>query len=473
MKRIITLLTTACIWMSITVFAQGHGPWSVGYPLNNSNIVATFSDGTLTLAGSGRMYGFDNDETLYLMVRAPWAHLREHITSLVIDERITEIGSHSFYNLINLTGSLPLHEGITYIGIDAFLNCRGLTGPLTIPTSVTTIRTGAFWNCSGLTGDLIIPEGITEIEPYAFAGCSGLNGSLTIPEGVTKIGHYAFSGCRGLTGSLIIPQGVTEIGRYAFSSCSGLTGSLSIPQGVTTIGTYAFSNCSGFSGSLVIPQGVTVIDSYAFFYCSGLSGSLTIPQSLASIGNGAFRNCTGITSVNNYAIFPQGINSNVFLGLTLSNVTLHVPASSLASYQDAPVWQDFNILGLYCKIKAIANNEEYGTVSEVNDDTWYELGDNASLTAAPAEGYEFVNWTEDGVVVSAENPYNFTVMGDVEFVANFQSAATSLNEVSTDNAAIIGYYSIVGIKLPQAPQSGAYIIVYDNGKKEKRMRVKN
>ena len=52
----------------------------------------------------------------------------------------------------------------------------------------------------------------------------------------------------------------------------------------------------------------------------------------------------------------------------------------------------------------------------------YEQGTEATLTATPAEGYEFVNWTVEGNEVSTENPYKFTVTADVEVVANFKEA---------------------------------------------------
>ena len=50
----------------------------------------------------------------------------------------------------------------------------------------------------------------------------------------------------------------------------------------------------------------------------------------------------------------------------------------------------------------------------------YEQGAEATLTATPVEGYEFVNWTVEGTEVSTENPYKFTVTADVALVANFQ-----------------------------------------------------
>ncbi len=49
----------------------------------------------------------------------------------------------------------------------------------------------------------------------------------------------------------------------------------------------------------------------------------------------------------------------------------------------------------------------------------YEQGTAATLTATAATGYTFVNWTEDGVVVSADMVYNFTVTGPRDLVAHF------------------------------------------------------
>ncbi len=50
-------------------------------------------------------------------------------------------------------------------------------------------------------------------------------------------------------------------------------------------------------------------------------------------------------------------------------------------------------------------------------------------------------------------------------------SSTSLAGVSADKeVTVIGYYSITGIKLSSEPQSGFYIVVYDDGTAEKRMK---
>ena len=47
-------------------------------------------------------------------------------------------------------------------------------------------------------------------------------------------------------------------------------------------------------------------------------------------------------------------------------------------------------------------------------------GASVTLTATPADGYKFVNWTVGGAEVSTANPYTFTAEEDVTVVANFE-----------------------------------------------------
>ena len=60
---------------------------------------------------------------------------------------------------------------------------------------------------------------------------------------------------------------------------------------------------------------------------------------------------------------------------------------------------------------------ENGTVEGAGS---YTHGTEVTLTATPAEGYQFVNWTIGEEVVSSENSYVLTVTGDVTLVANFE-----------------------------------------------------
>jgi surface protein len=73
------------------------------------------------------------------------------------------------------------------------------------------------------------------------------------------------------------------------------------------------------------------------------------------------------------------------------------------------------IINIYA-IVALSNNTAYGTVAGAGD---YEHFQQVSLTATPATGYHFVNWTENGAEVSDEPTYTYNAEGERNLVANF------------------------------------------------------
>ena len=68
-------------------------------------------------------------------------------------------------------------------------------------------------------------------------------------------------------------------------------------------------------------------------------------------------------------------------------------------------------------ITAMASPIAGGTVSGGGN---YVAQSTATLTATPATGYDFVNWTENGDVVSTEAQYSFTVTSNRTLTANFE-----------------------------------------------------
>lgn len=72
---------------------------------------------------------------------------------------------------------------------------------------------------------------------------------------------------------------------------------------------------------------------------------------------------------------------------------------------------------VYYDITVSANPTEGGTVEGAGS---YEENTTCTLTATANTGYHFVNWTQNGTVVSADATYSFTVMGDAAYVANFE-----------------------------------------------------
>jgi len=68
-------------------------------------------------------------------------------------------------------------------------------------------------------------------------------------------------------------------------------------------------------------------------------------------------------------------------------------------------------------IAVSANPPAAGSVSGGGN---YTHGDTVNLLVTPNEGYEFVNWTENGVQVSADTTYSFTATSNRTLAANFR-----------------------------------------------------
>lgn len=77
-----------------------------------------------------------------------------------------------------------------------------------------------------------------------------------------------------------------------------------------------------------------------------------------------------------------------------------------------------------------------GTTSGGGD---YDYGSQVNLSASANAGNSFVNWTENGGVVSASANYSFTATGDRTLLANFQLLQYSISvSVNPTNAGTVG-----------------------------------
>ncbi len=172
---------------------------------------------------------------------------------------------NSYYSSSSYSGDFIIPSSVTYsnrqltvvgIGYSAFYK-SGITSVI-IPNSVTSIGSHAFSNCDNLS-EIDIPNSVTSIGDYAFSNCDNLS-EIDIPNSVTSIGDYAFSSCDNLS-EIDIPNSVTSIGDYAFSNCA-LLSKIKLSDKLTNIAYSAFAGCNNLS-SITIPSSVEDIDDHA------------------------------------------------------------------------------------------------------------------------------------------------------------------------------------------------------------------
>ena len=234
----VLLVALWCLSVSVKSYAKVYSG-SCGESVNWSVDTET---GLLEITGSGKMED-------YSTAGAPWYSGRTNIKECVIENSVTSIGDHAFFD------------------------CTGLTS-VTIPESVTSIGEYAFYKCTGLTS-ITIPESVTSIGEYAFYGCTGLT-SITIPESVTSIGAGAFEGCRGLT-SITIPESVTSIGNWAFGNCTNIKTIYCRSQEPPVCGNSALYGIDTWDCTLFVPEGAEALYKAAdqwknFFFIEEITG---------------------------------------------------------------------------------------------------------------------------------------------------------------------------------------------------------
>ena len=379
------------------------------YSNNSDYVPASLKDVILTGGDSIGDYAFEDCSSL---------------TSMVIPDSVTSIGTRAFYGCNNLEGvyitditmwcaidfydyySNPLYyagnlyldgelvtelvipDGVTSIDDSAFSGGGSFTS-IVIPDSVTSIGNSAFYNCSSLT-NMVIPDSVTSIGSSAFRGCSSLT-NIVIPDGVTSIGDYVFYNCSSLT-NMVIPDGVTSIGNSAFYNCCSLEGIY-----ITDIAAWCaidfydyYSNPLYYAGNLyidgelvtelVIPNSVMGISDYAFYGCSSLT-SINIPDGVTSIGYSAFSECRNLISI----VVPNSVTSignSAFYNCN-SLTSIVIPDSVMSIYYSA-----------FYGCTSLEVIYYYGTESD-----WAKISignNNDDLTAATRYHYSETQPTEDG-----------------------------------------------------------------------------
>ena len=195
--------------------------------IDGSNLVWTYSDGTLTFSkgtGSGNAVIPDIDYSS----TDHWRAYAGDVTSVVIGDGITTIGLNAFNGFSELK-TVSFGKDVQTIDQYAFSYC-GAMETITLPASLTKICETAFGYCYELKS-INIPDAVTDIEQHAFNECEKLE-EVTIGNNVANIGHYAFQNCRTLKTVYMKPATPPTLGCYdIFYNCGGKPERIIVPDG--------------------------------------------------------------------------------------------------------------------------------------------------------------------------------------------------------------------------------------------------
>ena len=210
------IVDTACAAETSGVAAQSY--YVAGGQCGDDLTWTLDSSGTLTISGTGPMYG-------YSLFKNPWC-----------DSALRNSG------ISTRVKNVEISSGVTTLGAYALSACDSMVS-VSLPETLLAVGEDCFFSSTALH-NISIPNSVRSIGDCAFSGCNGLT-RVTLGSGLKGIGSQAFNGCSSLSG-IVIPEGVPAIEAFAFQDCSNLM-KITIPRTVTSIGIYAFDGCYGLS----------------------------------------------------------------------------------------------------------------------------------------------------------------------------------------------------------------------------------
>ena len=431
----------------------------------------------------------DDNQTYTINERAFYEN--NTITSIVIPECVTSIGSYAFYgcyslaeifNLSSLDITLDYGNGgigsyaieikttegdseIYYAGDnDEYVMYKdkdgnhylvkylGEGGDIELPTlkegQTYSIKERAFSENRDITS-VVIPEGVTKIYDSAFYGSSDLT-SITIPSSITYIGTGVFTNMSveevyvgNLESYLKSLQGYESAPGGRLYVEGKLVTDLVLPDNIATIPDWAFLGAEDIV-SVTIPEGVTSIGSYAFSGCTSLT-SVTIPDSVTDIGDDAFRLCSSLESVNigeNSRL--QTIGSSAFH--KCSNLTSFTIPSSVTSIGDSAFEDCYNINELH-----IGDVASYLNIVFENWSSWYAYYSSPlRATSRDVNLYVKGELLTDLVIPEEVDSIPFYAFHNVRHL----SSVTIPNSVtSIGTSAFYGCNNLTSITIPESVKS--------------------
>ncbi len=192
------------------------------------NLTYSYSNGTLTIAGTGDMKNFEYG-------KAPWNAYAADIVTVNLPEGLTGIGDYAFCNCNNLSSINIAETEVGVIGRYAFYHCSALE-EIELPATLRQINENAFRSSYIVTneGKMILnslPENVPDGAYTVLNIVDGGDANASLPESAYGLefneANYKRTFAAGGMGTIVIPfnYNVTPVNGLYFYELSAIEGS--------------------------------------------------------------------------------------------------------------------------------------------------------------------------------------------------------------------------------------------------------
>lgn len=373
------ILSFLMLGMTANAAIQSGTSGGTKWTLDTETGVLTISKGSGTSTGNycGEWTDYCNTGSTNPWVRKnlitgdPIIRNNINITSIVVEEGVTELGTAIFWGLKDVT-NVKLPESLTTIGYETFRDCSKLDS-IYIPKNVCTLKDRWATDCDSLAVIEIDPENKCFFtDKYGAVYSSDSTTLVKVPQDMT-------------IGELTIIEGATKFATDALYQQVHLT-QIRLPESMTTVQ----------YGAL---DGMTSLKNIYF-------ESATAPTFEKTIGNG--------TNTENLVIYIPCIDPEVSgreeefekeTGISVESIQLF-----LNTYD----------------VQAVPENQRKGTTQVINATSCEDH--TVTIIAKPNPGYNFLRWESNiSNEIITEAKYQYNCKRDEIFTAYFSNGSFQIN----------------------------------------------
>ena len=363
------------------------------------------------------------------------------VTLTSSDPNVTASGTATF-------GSLASNASTTVSGFSFNFN-QGVADNTTVMLHYTAVNGSDTWE-----GDIAVTaaEAVLEYQGLSWDGGFSAGQTLTLTARFKNTGHYqatnAVATMTSASNYITINNSSINLGTLAVDevvSCQfevtinancpdseliPVTFTLSANQGLMAIGNETLKNAcnitfdlhdsygDGWNGSTLTVSFDDGTASQVLTIATGSAESYTL-----EIGNGTHVTLTWTSGSqwDSECSFTVSYDGDLVIYQTNGTPTAGVICSFDCNCAAATAIFYVNVS---------SSNPAHGTVSGGGE---FSYGQSCTVTAAPAEGFMFAGWIQDGIMVSGSAEYTFTVISDMDMVANFEEGVEIGEGTSTNN----------------------------------------